>query len=243
MSTVTRDETLGEIVAADYRAAAVFERFGLDFCCGGKRTLSAACRQKGIDALPVVEALARLEERRVEDRGFADMALDDLVAHIVTVHHGYVRRTLPVIFGFLDQLWRAHGQRHPELARIRAVMEEVGHGLELHMHKEEGMLFPFVGALARAARDEGPVPAAAFGSVQYPILVMEAEHEEAAVDMRIVRELTSGYTPPPDGCATYRACFDELAAFEQDLHRHVHLENNILFPKAVALEQRLGRAV
>jgi len=163
--------------------------------------------------------------------------LDRLVDHIVSTHHAYVRSAMPVIERHLARLVEVHGARHPELARVSTAFTRLSRDLSQHLLKEEQVLFPYVRELAMSA-----VGARAFGSpfgtVENPIRMMEREHRDATDQMRLIRELTSGYTPPEDGCTTYAACMAELLQFEQDLHRHVHLENNVLFPKAVDLEER-----
>ncbi len=163
---------------------------------------------------------------------------DRLIDHILTVHHAYVRSALPAIARHLAKLVDVHGGRHPELPRVAAAFDEMGGDLRQHMMKEERVLFPYIRELASASGASRPSP---FGTVANPIRMMEREHREAGDEMRLMRELTGGFTVPADGCATYRVCFDELAAFERDLHRHVHLENNVLFPKAAALEAHSDR--
>ncbi len=163
---------------------------------------------------------------------------DRLIDHILVVHHAYIRSALPAIARHLAKLVDVHGARHPELARVAAAFDEIDRDLLQHMMKEERVLFPYIRELA-AEPDLSRV--SPFGTVENPIRMMEREHREAGDEMRLIRELTGGFTVPADGCATYRICFEELAAFERDLHRHVHLENNVLFPKAVALEAHADR--
>lgn len=231
MNQVLEEQTIGTIVAGDWRAAAVFEQFGIDFCCGGRRTVEDACRAAGIDAGAVTLALERLHEVDASEE-VSHWPVDRLVDHIVLTHHDYVRAAVPRIAGFLSKLTQVHGARHPELAGIGAEFEELGGELLQHMQKEEHVLFPYIRELNGPQRP-GRSP---FGTVENPIRVMERDHEEAGTQVRRIRRLTSDYTPPSDGCATYRVCFEELAQFERDLLRHVHLENNVLFPRAVQLE-------
>jgi regulator of cell morphogenesis and NO signaling len=167
----------------------------------------------------------------------SDWTVDRLVDHIVATHHAYVRSALPRIAASLTTLMEVHGARHPELAQIAARFDGVAQDFLQHMRKEEHVLFPYVRELAA----RGPRRPSPFGTVENPIRMMEREHEHSDAQMREIRHLANGYVPPPDGCATYRACFDELAQFERDLHRHVHLENNVLFPRAVELEGAPGR--
>lgn len=231
--------TLGEIVAADYRAAAVLDRFGLDFCCGGKRTLDEACASKGVAASAARAALdtrdAPATDEKVPD---ASWAPDELTRYIERRHHTYVRVQSPIIATRLAKLVSAHGERHPELRAIAAHFDQVAADLQMHMMKEEQILFPYVRALVAAREQHLPAPPNVFGTVRNPIRMMEAEHQSAGSELGIIRELTKDYSAPEDGCTTYRVGFAELAAFDRDLRMHIHLENNVLFPKAVALEER-----
>lgn len=230
MNQVT-ERTIGAIVAEDWRAAAVFEQFGIDFCCGGRRSVADACQTAGIDVAVIELALDKLHAVDAGDE-VAQWPVARLVEHIVRTHHDYVRAALPRIAGFLTKLTKVHGARHPELAQVAAEFEVLGRDLLQHMRKEEHVLFPYIRELEGPTRP-GSSP---FGTVENPIRMMEREHEEAGTQLREMRRLTSDYTTPSDGCATYRVCFEELAHFERDLHRHVHLENNVLFPRAVQLE-------
>lgn len=225
--------TIGEIVARDFRTAAVFEQFGIDFCCGGRRALDDACRAAAVDPAEVLSALEALPPVGGEETDVTHWRPDRLIDHIVSTHHAYVRSSMPAIQRHLAKLLEVHGARHPELARVAACFETISRELGQHLLKEEHVLFPYIRELAATSVGSGPSP---FGTVQNPIRMMEREHREAADELRIIRELTHGYLAPDDGCATYAACMAELDRFERDLHRHVHLENNVLFPKAVALE-------
>jgi regulator of cell morphogenesis and NO signaling len=226
--------TVGEMVATDFRAAAVFERFGIDFCCGGRRSVAEACQHAAVDPLAIERALTELPVAEDDGSDVSRWPIDRLIDHIVAAHHAYVRSSLPTIARYLAKLVEVHGVRHAELSRIAASFDQLGGDLLLHMMKEERVLFPYILALARATSAPAPGP---FGSVENPIRMMEQEHRAAGDEMRLIRELTNGYAPPADGCTTYRVCFAELAAFERDLHRHVHLENNVLFPKSIDLER------
>jgi regulator of cell morphogenesis and NO signaling len=230
--------TVGEIVANDFRTANIFEQLGIDFCCGGRQSLAEACRTAGIDSEHVRRAVDGLAPVAADqDDDVTLWPLDRLMDHILESHHAYVRAALPMITDHLAKLVHVHGARHPELLHTKAAFEAIGRELLQHMMKEERALFPYIRELAtRDGASSAPSP---FGTVENPIRMMEREHRQAADEMRLVRELTHGYVPPPDGCSTYRMTFDELARFERDLHRHVHLENNVLFPKAVELEDQV----
>jgi regulator of cell morphogenesis and NO signaling len=234
--TCTHGMTLGEIVTADFRAAGIMERYGLDFCCRGNRTLEQGCRDAGIRSEDLMEQLEALEKAPSDARSFKDMSIPALVDHIVTKHHAYVRDALPVLLAHSAKIAKVHGTRHPELVRVAQLVEQVADEMTSHMMKEEHVLFPYIVALASAAEHGAPPPFAPFGTVANPIHMMEMEHESAGNAMFEIRELTDGYQIPADGCTTYAVCLRELDAFERDLHAHVHLENNILFPKASAVE-------
>ncbi len=236
----TPGTTLGEIVSADYRAAAVFEKYGIDFCCGGQRTLEAACQAKQIDADAVLVDVARqcaVSGDRTPQ--YATWTPSALIDHIVSAHHAYVRRALPIIAGHTRKLASVHGANHPELLEVDRLFAGVAAEMTAHMMKEERILFPFIIELQQADERGGPAPVIPFGTVANPIRMMEDEHESAGAAMAYIRDLTANYALPDDGCTTYRVGLEELEAFEQDLHAHVHLENNILFPKALALEADL----
>jgi regulator of cell morphogenesis and NO signaling len=229
--------TVGDIVAADYRAAGVLDRFGIDFCCGGKRTFGEACAAARQDAGEVGAELAKLSEPSGAT-GVPDVswAVDALADYIVRRHHGYVREQVPVIHGHLAKLVAVHGEHHPELKAIAAHFTELAGELQSHMVKEEQVLFPYLQQLSASAEFGLEPPVGRFGSVSNPIRMMEAEHRYAGDELGVIREMTSNYAVPSDGCTTYRICYQELAAFDADLRQHIHLENNILFPHAVALE-------
>jgi regulator of cell morphogenesis and NO signaling len=229
--------TVGEIIATDTRTASIFEQFGIDFCCGGRRSLADACRAAGADVDLVLRTLNAVRAETPD--GNADLGqwpVERLIDYIVSNHHAYVRKTMPMIARQLAKLLSVHGERHPELIQVASAVDRLGSELQRHMVKEEHVLFPYIRELATTPAGRArPSP---FGTVENPIRMMEREHREAGDELRLMRALTNDYTPPADGCATYQVCFAELARFERDLHRHVHLENHLLFPKAVALEQR-----
>lgn len=229
--------TVGDIVAADYRAAGVLDRFGIDFCCGGKRTFGEACAAARLDPGEVSAELAKLSDRS-GNASVPDVtwAVDALADYIVRRHHGYVRDHVPAIDGHLAKLVAVHGERHPELLEITAHFRELAGELRSHMLKEEHVLFPYLQQLAASAEFGLEPPVGMFGSVSNPIRMMEAEHRYAGDELAVIREMTSNYAVPSDGCTTFRVCYEELAAFDRDLRQHIHLENNILFPHAVTLE-------
>ena len=235
--TATPEVTIRELVATDYRTAAVFERHGLDFCCSGCRTVEQACRDAGVDQRALLNELdVVLESPSAGTPAYASWSARALIDHIVTKHHGYVRESIPALLQHTAKIAAVHGERHAELAHIANLFRRVADEMTDHMAKEEMILFPFIAAVDAAVAGGRSAPMPPFGSVENPIGVMEAEHKFVGDAMAEMRHLTNGFTPPEDACGTYRVTLQELDAFERDLHEHVHLENNVLFPKAVALE-------
>ena len=236
----TGDTPVGEIVAEDFRTAAVFQELGIDFCCGGQRTLADACRERHADADAVMAALTRSCSVPGIAPRFDEWSVDTLIGYIVGTHHAFVRRALPLLVEHTRKIASVHGRRHPELFEVARLTQRVAGEMSSHIIKEEQILFPFIAAAAEAADSGRPAPPAPFGSIESPIAMMEHEHEAAGAAMASIRALTGGYLPPEDGCTTYRVALQELEAFERDLHTHVHLENNILFPKALRLQTARG---
>jgi regulator of cell morphogenesis and NO signaling len=238
--TATFETPVRDIVTADFRTAAVFHNHHIDFCCGGAQALAEACRAAGADAAEVIAELNRaVEEPSSTIPNFAVWTPDELIDYIVSKHHSYVREALPTIAAHTEKIAQVHGERHPELVEVARLFGAVVEDMTTHMWKEEQILFPFIQALASAAAQKRPAPAAPIGPIENPIRLMEMEHETAGGAMERIRELTHDYQAPADGCTTYTITLNELEAFEQDLHAHVHLENNVLFPRAVALQAAL----
>ncbi len=235
--------TLKEIVTHDYRAAAVFEKYSLDFCCRGGATLDQACVERGLDKEAVLSDVRQvITDTASADERWNNLSPSVLIDHIIAVHHAYVRRMIPVLRAHTVKIREVHGERHPELAVIAAHFDTVAADMEQHMMKEEAILFPYIKMLDEAAQHGEAIAPMPFGSVGNPIRMMEMEHQAAGDEMYAIRALSSTYTPPPDGCTTYRVTYQELSEFERDLHQHVHLENNVLFPAAIALEAKLSAA-
>jgi len=236
----TAQTLIRDVVADDFRTAAVFQRHGLDFCCGGGRSIAEASHARGIDPDLILAQLADLKETTADDvPAFNAWHLDRLIDYIVDNHHHFVRRSAPVLGAYTQKVSRVHGASHPETVRIAGLFDRIAADLTMHMQKEENILFPYIKVLAEADRTGAPPPVPFFGSIENPIRMMEAEHADAGNDMEEIRTLSNGFTPPEDACTTFRVSYQELQAFERDLHQHVHLENNILFPKAIELERKL----
>ena len=241
LSSSLLNTRLADIVSADPRVTPVFDRLGFDYCCHGNRTLHEAAIDQCVPVSEVVDELVALGPRPESATDRPEWSnLTSLVRHIVTTHHWYVREHQPILQGWLAKLAGRHGARHPELHEAYAVFGELSNELLQHMTKEENILFPYIEALWTARELGQPAPASPFGTILNPIRAMEEEHRDAGNLLARLRMLTNGYEPPTDGCTTYRVCFAELARFEADLHQHVHLENYVLFPQAIALEGALG---
>lgn len=233
------DQTIGEIVAQDYRTASVFKRYGIDFCCGGKRSVADACTEKGVDLSTIEQELSELvQQPSALQMSYKDWAADFLTDYIVNRHHTYVRKAIPEIMAYAEKVAKVHGKRHPETVEIFYNWKALASELESHMLKEENILFPYIKKMAKV--DGNQVLTPPFGTVQHPVSMMEMEHEDAGELMSVIRKLSSGFTPPEDACTTYRVLFNLLEDFENDLHEHVHIENNVLFPKAIQIENELN---
>ena len=233
------DETLGQIAAKDLRKAEIFKKYGLDFCCGGKKTVKQACAEKGLDVTKIEQELQQVDKNPTTGPlPYSDWSLDFLSDYIVNTHHSYVKKSLPEIRGYAAKVAKVHGSSHPELPAVQQLVEEVARELTSHMLKEEKVLFPYIKDLVAANNNEKPLQAAHFGTVQNPINMMEMEHEMVGRNLEEIRMLTDNYTLPDDACASYSLLFRMLDEFENDLHTHIHLENNILFPKALEVEKK-----
>ena len=238
MSNLSIDTTVGQLVAEQPALARVFERLGIDYCCGGKMPLAEACGKMGLDAASVLKVIRACDNGKgTDDHGhWALTTMGQLVDHIVTEHHGFLRTELPRLTGMMGKVIAAHGQREPHLKEVGQILAGFKAEIDQHLVKEEQILFPMIKELEGAKTK----PAFHCGSVGNPIRVMMMEHEGAGDAMHRMRELTKNYVAPEEACNTYRALLDGLREMEEDMHRHVHEENNILFPKAAKLEAELG---
>ena len=238
---IQENQIIGELVAKDYRTASVFKKYGIDFCCQGNRTIDEACQKKNIDSKSVVNDLDAIIQAQGENAtDYKSWPLDLLADYIEKKHHRYVVEKTAEILPYLDKICRVHGEHHPELFEINEHFNKTAGELAMHMKKEELILFPFVRKLAQAKQEGSNVVAPPFGTVQNPIEAMMQEHTNEGDRFRKIEELSNNYTPPQDACNTYGVTLGLLKEFEQDLHLHIHLENNILFPKAIELEKELS---
>ena len=233
-----KNKTIGSFVAQDFRTAAVFSKYRIDFCCKGNRTVTEVCEKQKIDSDALLQSV--YEVLQSENNGSIDFnswPLDLLADYIEKTHHRYVEEKSQTLLAFLDKLCKVHGANHPELFRINELFIGWGGELSQHMKKEELVLFPFVKRMVKTKESDGVLSQPSFGTVSNPIAMMMHEHDNEGERFREIASLTNNYTPPADACTTYRVTFAMLKEFEEDLHKHIHLENNILFPKAVALEK------
>lgn len=234
-------QTIGEIAAKDLRKAEVFKKYGLDFCCGGKRQLEDACKEKGLDVIRIKEELENTQSasnNNTAQHDFNSWNLSFLADYIVNVHHSYLRQNMPVIADLTKKVAEHHGTTNPELNKIRDKADEIFSELKVHMKKEETVLFPYIKQLD-ASKNGGDKISKPFHSILEPISVMENDHEIVGKLVEDIRQLSANFTLPETACNSYALLYKKLEEFESDLHTHIHLENNILFPKAIELEHEL----
>ena len=236
MTDIDPTTPLGVIVTEHPALAGDLERLGLDYCCGGRRSLGDACAEQGLDVNSVVDDLSA-GARHAPPEDWASMGPAQLVDHIEATHHAHLHAELPRIEALAAKVDSVHGDRHPELAFIRATFDELALELEPHLAREEQILFPMIRELA-GAPDDLPAPSFHCGSLSNPIRVMLVDHDRAGELLDQLRGLTSGYVTPDDACASYTALYEALAALEADTHLHVHKENNVLFPAVLELDTR-----
>jgi regulator of cell morphogenesis and NO signaling len=227
--------TIGQIVAGNPERARVFEKLGIDYCCGGKKRLDAVCQAQGLDAAQVTEEIAAVDAAHpAAGVDWTRASLAELTDHIVAAHHDYLRAELPRLSYLTGRVKNAHGAKYPALVELDAVFNKLRAELEAHTAKEEAVLFPFIKQL-----EQNDAPTSGF-SVSQPIAVMEAEHDEAGDALADIRQLTDDFTPPSDTCNTHRVLLASLQELENNMHHHVHKENSILFPRAIAREKELA---
>lgn len=227
-----KEKTIGQIVKDDIRTANVFKKHGLDFCCGGGKTIQSACAENEVDLAELLHDIDAVLVRSESVEDYQSMKLDVLIDHIYDNHHKYIYEHGPVTAEFINKVAHVHGERHPETIEIAKLYNGLLAELQQHMMKEEQILFP---AIKRMLNESGSI-----GSfVNGPISVMQMEHDNVGDILKKMNALSGDYKPPADGCNTYRAAYANLKDMEDDIHLHIHLENNILFPKAIELEEQL----
>ena len=236
MTTTT--QTVREIALDQPSSIRVFEHFGIDYCCGGRKPLAEACAASQLEVDQVIAALEAAEKGPLPDTiDWTTQPLTTLAAHITATHHAYVKRELPRLALLSAKVVNRHGPTHPELPILASRLALLTEELTMHLMKEEAVLFPYVSKLETALATGASLPEKCFGTVANPIAMMIREHDDAGGLLAEIRTLTSNFTTPEGACPTYHAYFDGLREFQQDLHQHIHLENNILFPRAIAIEQ------
>lgn len=235
---ITQEHTVAEIVTDNIKTSDVFKKYGIDFCCGGGITIKKVCEKKKISFDELKNDLLNMNNSAVQTQDFDSWNLNFLASYIENIHHTYVAENTPLIQQYAAKVAKVHGHHYKEVIEINDLFNEVAKELASHMKKEELILFPFIKNLEKADQENEKVKSPHFKTVNNPIKMMEDEHEHAGDILKEIKKLSNKYTPPEDACNTFRALYAKLDEFEQDLHQHIHLENNILFPKAILLEQK-----
>jgi len=236
---ISPDTSVGEVVKLNFKTASVFQENKIDFCCGGDKTISEACKNEGLEPDQLIAQLEAIAEQNDADTQYINgLSLDELSNYIIERHHNYVRESIPPLKKNLEKICQVHGEHHPELVKINRLFTDSSGNLIMHMQKEELMLFPFIRRLELSSKNGAPLPHSPFGPVSNPISMMITEHQQEGDRFDQISTLTENYNVPEDACMTYELTLKQLHDFENDLHRHIHLENNILFPKAIELEKK-----
>jgi len=236
---VLEEVKVGDVVSANINSAHVFKKYGIDFCCGGGISIQKACEKKKVDMNSLLQDLKNLDEKIMPSQNFKNWELDFLIDYIVNTHHVYVKESIEMLDAYASKVAKVHGKGHPPVVKIYEWFLAVAEELTAHMQKEEMVLFPYIKKMVMADRSKSNAELSHYGSVNNPIATMETEHEKVGNILKEIATLSNNYNPPDWACNTFKALYAKLDEFEQDLHLHVHLENNILFPKAIALEAKL----
>jgi regulator of cell morphogenesis and NO signaling len=238
MSATTTEKTVRELALENPAATRVFEKLGIDYCCGGNQSLEQACRGANVSIDHVLDSLeAAASQPAGKDCNWQQEPLAELIARITARHHKYVREETARLAPLFDRVCGVHGNNHPELLEMRSTFRALAAELSTHLMKEEMVLFPYILRMEEAVTQQDPVLPPPFGSVQNPVAMMMHEHDSAGDALRSLRQASGNYTVPPEACVSYQTLYKALAEFEADLHQHIHLENNILFPRAIAMEE------
>jgi regulator of cell morphogenesis and NO signaling len=234
---ITPETTVGETVRMNFTTALIFDARKIDFCCGGEVTIREACEKAGVDSEELISTLElALQQEDKESEQIESMSLKNLIGHILTRHHTYVNGTIPFLLQKLQKLCDVHGENHPELFEVKAHFADAAGNLSSHMHKEESILFPYIRDMEAVQQSgEGKFPD--YLGVEGPVREMMTEHQTEGDRFKKIADITDHYQVPSDGCSTFEVTYKTLEEFVNDLHRHIHLENNILFPKALELEK------
>lgn len=237
---ITKEKTVAEIVTKNIKAAHTFKKHGIDFCCGGGITIEKACAKNNVDYETLEKELESIDTNLPNAFNYDNWDLSFLADHIVNVHHKYVEEAIPLLLQYAARVADVHGHHYTEVVEINKLVIELAKDLAVHMKKEELILFPFVKQLVIAQKKNTKPAVPHFGTLVNPIEMMENEHETAGDILKKIAELSNSYQTPEGACNTFRALYSILEEFEQDLHHHIHLENNILFPKSIKLERKLS---
>jgi len=233
-------KTVSEVALNNPAATRVFEKFGIDYCCGGNKSLEQACGEANLKIHQVLESLKSAlsaSDSHQEGKTWLTEPLADLIVHINNTHHKYTREEIARLRPLFDKVCNVHGEKHPELQQVRHDFHALAQELSTHMMKEEVVLFPYIERMEEAVIAREPVLPAPFGTVRNPVAMMMHEHDSAGNLLRTMCDLSNGYQPPANACVSYKTLYSALAEFERDLHQHIHLENNILFPRAIEMER------
>ena len=233
---LTGETTVRELALEVPAATRVFEKMGIDYCCGGNRSLAEACASAGVAFKDVQMELTLAAHAQAEQPNFQTTTLESLINHIVVKHHSFTRLEIVRLKALLDKVCMAHGENHPELIEIYVLFRELGADLDTHMTKEERVLFPYVIRMEAATKQKVPLFRAPFGTVANPVRMMMLEHDRAGELLKKIRQLSSNYEVPADACLSYQTLYTALEVLEKDLHQHIHLENNVLFARAIEME-------
>jgi len=241
---ISENTSVAEVVTKHPQTRRLLEKMGIDYCCGGKHSLKDACNKSGLSWQDVISKLKKTIEQSVSERSqsknWTEVSLTELVQHIIDAHHAYLKERLPRLKSLSDKVYNAHKQHHGEMIQeLKRAIETLRIDIEMHLAKEEQILFPLLKEMEAFAKKQGPKPTVHCGSVENPIHQMEVEHDAAGNLLAQMRKITSEYKLPDDACESFKTLYDGLKELEKDLHEHIHLENNILFPKAVKLESEI----
>ena len=239
--TINSTRTVRELVNEMPGATRIFEKFKIDYCCGGNAPLTEACSRAGVDVQEITHLLeSTAATKNTAGADYNELSLPALIDHIVTKHHVYTKDEMVRLEALMNKVVSVHGDNHPELRQVNVLFTRLCEELKPHMFKEEQILFPYIVQLDRSVTDKVKAPFAPFGTVNNPVRMMMMEHDAAGEILRKLRKLTSDYAVPADVCISYKTLYEALEALEQDLHQHIHLENNVLFPKAIQVERTIG---
>ncbi len=235
---ITKQRTVAEVVTENIKTAHVFKKHGIDFCCGGGISIKKACAKNNVDYTQLEKDLKVIDTVVSKAYDYDNWDLSFLIDHIVNIHHIYIEENIPLLIQYANKVAKVHGHHYTEVVEINDLFTKVANELTAHTNKEELILFPYIKQLERAKKENTTLAPPHFGTVNNPIQMMESEHENVGGVFKTIAELSDNYTPPEGACNTFKALYAKLDEFEQDLHQHIHLENNILFPKAIQLEQQ-----